>query len=167
MRRIGGHIPQGLPLLTLPAVSLTERLWSGALGIALMSFTETSAAGCAFARSDEPSLQPNRELLATGLANVGGAFAGVMPAGGRDQPDGCQSFGRSTLTIFRTRDHRHDVMPMVLLAPVIALMPQATLVAVVIVYSAGLIKPVEFREILNVRSTEFRWALVASPAWGL
>jgi SulP family sulfate permease len=56
---------------------------------------------------------------------------------------------------------------MVLLAPVIALMPQATLVAVVIVYSAGLIKPVEFREILNVRSTEFRWALVASPAWGL
>jgi SulP family sulfate permease len=82
MRRIGGHIPQGLPLLTLPAVSLTERLWSGALGIALMSFTETSAAGCAFARSDEPSLQPNRELLATGLANVGGAFAGVMPAGG-------------------------------------------------------------------------------------
>jgi anti-anti-sigma factor len=50
---------------------------------------------------------------------------------------------------------------MVVLAPLIALMPQASLAAVVIVYSIGLIKPAEFREILSVRSTEFTWALVA------
>jgi anti-anti-sigma factor len=50
---------------------------------------------------------------------------------------------------------------MLLLAPIIALMPQATLAAVVIVYSVGLIKPVEFRAILSVRLTEFIWALVA------
>ena len=31
----------------------------------------------------------------------------------------------------------------------------------VIVYSVGLIKPVEFREILSVRRTEFIWALIA------
>ena len=31
----------------------------------------------------------------------------------------------------------------------------------VIVYSIGLIKPVEFREILSVRRTEFIWALIA------
>jgi anti-anti-sigma factor len=48
-----------------------------------------------------------------------------------------------------------------LLAPLLALMPQATLAAVVIVYSIGLIQPTEFREILEIRRTEFTWALAA------
>ena len=77
-----GHIPQGLPRLTLPTPSLMQQLWPGALGIALMSFTETVAAGRAFAKSDEPSPQANRELLATGAANIGGTFFGAMPGGG-------------------------------------------------------------------------------------
>jgi SulP family sulfate permease len=50
---------------------------------------------------------------------------------------------------------------MLFLAPLIALMPQATLAAVVIVYSAGLIQPGEFREILRIRRTEFVWALIS------
>jgi anti-anti-sigma factor len=50
---------------------------------------------------------------------------------------------------------------MLLLAPVISLMPQATLAAVVIVYSVGLIQPAEFRSILAIRRNEFIWALAA------
>jgi anti-anti-sigma factor len=40
-------------------------------------------------------------------------------------------------------------------------MPQATLAAVVIVYSIDLIQPAEFRAILAVRRMEFFWALAA------
>ena len=40
-------------------------------------------------------------------------------------------------------------------------MADATLAAIVIVYSVGLIKPAEFRAILKVRRTEFVWAVVA------
>jgi anti-anti-sigma factor len=54
-----------------------------------------------------------------------------------------------------------SLITMLLLAPLIALMPQATLAAVVIVYSVGLIKPVEFHDILLVRRTEFIWAVIA------
>ena len=50
---------------------------------------------------------------------------------------------------------------MLFLAPILGLMPNATLAAVVIVYSVGLIKPSEFRAIRSVRTMEFRWALVA------
>jgi len=50
---------------------------------------------------------------------------------------------------------------MLLLSPLIALMPEATLAAVVIVYSIGLIKPGEFRAILDIRRTEFYWAIAA------
>jgi len=77
-----GLIPQGLPSLTLPDLALVEQLLPGAVGIALMSFTETIAAGRAFANTTEPPINANRELVATGLANLGGALFGAMPAGG-------------------------------------------------------------------------------------
>jgi MFS superfamily sulfate permease-like transporter len=48
------------------------------------------------------------------------------------------------------------------LAPLIALMPQATLAAVVIVTSVGLIAPMDFAAIRRVGNVEFRWALVAA-----
>jgi MFS superfamily sulfate permease-like transporter len=50
---------------------------------------------------------------------------------------------------------------MLFVSPLIALMPQATLAAVVIIYSIGLIQPAEFKAILGVRRTEFTWALAA------
>jgi MFS superfamily sulfate permease-like transporter len=50
---------------------------------------------------------------------------------------------------------------LLLLAPVIALMPKAALAAVVIVYSLDLLNPKDFAEIRAVRSTEYRWALIA------
>ena len=50
---------------------------------------------------------------------------------------------------------------MLLLAPILGLLPHATLAAVVIVYSVGLIQPAEFRAIRGVRTMEFRWALIA------
>src|SRR5205085_5882044 len=53
------------------------------------------------------------------------------------------------------------LLTMLLLAPVISLMPQATLAAIVIVYSVGLIDPGAFREILAVRKAETVWAVVA------
>lgn len=48
-----GNIPQGLSHFIAPDFSLIAQLWPGALGIALMSFTETIAAGRAFARRGE------------------------------------------------------------------------------------------------------------------
>ncbi|MGC1951253.1 MAG: SulP family inorganic anion transporter, partial [Gammaproteobacteria bacterium] len=56
-----GLIPQGFPSLTMPDPALIEQLLPGALGIALMSFTESIAAGRAFARPDDPPIDANRE----------------------------------------------------------------------------------------------------------
>ncbi len=156
-----GLIPQGFPALTLPDLSLIEQLVPGALGIALMSFTETIAAGRAFARPADPPINANRELVATGAANLGGALFGAMPAGGGTSQTavvraaGGQSQKASLVTAGTA------VATMLLLAPLLGLMPHATLAAVVIVYSVGLIQPAEFRAIRGVRTMEFRWALIA------
>jgi SulP family sulfate permease len=156
-----GHIPKGLPSFTAPAFSLAARLWPGALGIALMSFTETIAAGRAFARNDEPPPQANRELLATGLANAGGALFGAMPGGGGTTQTAVNRLAGARTQLAEIVTAAITLVTMILLAPLIALMPEATLAAVVIVYSIGLIRPEEFREILRVRRTEFMWALIA------
>ena len=156
-----GPIPQGLPSFTVPAFSLAARLWPGALGIALMSFTETIAAGRAFAKNDEPSPQANRELLATGLANAGGALLGAMPGGGGTSQTAVNRLAGAHTQLAGIVTAAIALVTMILLAPLIALMPQATLAAVVIVYSIGLIRPEEFHDILRVRRKEFIWALTA------
>jgi len=156
-----GEIPRGLPSFTFPDFSLVAQLWPGALGIALMSFTETIAAGRAFATSDEPHLRPNLELAATGLANVGGALLGAMPAGGGTSQTAVNRLAGARTQLAELVTAAVALLTMLFLAPLIGLMPQATLAAVVIVYSIGLIKPVDFHHILEIRRTEFLWALTA------
>jgi len=148
-------------VLTLPDLSLAEQLWPGAAGIALMSFTETVAAGRAFAASGEPSPQPNRELMATGLANGFGALLGAMPAGGGTSQTAVNRLAGARSQLSGVVTAGAALLTMLLLAPLVGLLPQATLAAVVIVYSIGLIQPADFREILSVRRTEFIWAVTA------
>ena len=156
-----GKIPQGLPSITLPDVALIMQLLPGALGIALMSFTESIAAGRAFAAVSDPPIRANRELLATGAGNVAGGFLGAMPGGG----------GTSQTSVVRSVGGRSQkaslvtaaiaLATMLFLAPIFSLLPNAVLAAVVIVYSIPLIQPSEFRTIRSVRRMEFRWAVVA------
>jgi sulfate permease, SulP family len=156
-----GAIPTGLPALTVPDLGLAGQLWPGALGMALMSFTETAAAGRAFARTDEPSLRPNAELLATGVANAAGAFFGSMPAGGGTSQTAVNRMTGARSQIAGLVTASMALMTMVLLSPLIGLMPQAVLAGVVIVYSIGLFLPADFRSILRIRRTEFIWAIAA------
>jgi high affinity sulfate transporter 1 len=156
-----GQIPQGLPSFALPDFLSVSQLWPGALGIALMSFTETIAAGRAFAMSEEPELRPNQELVASGLANVTGAFFGAMPAGGGTTQTAVNRLAGARTQLAELVTAAAALLTMLVLAPLIGLMPQATLAAVVIVYSIGLIKPVDFGLILRIRKTEFLWALTA------
>jgi anti-anti-sigma factor len=156
-----GLIPQGFPTITLPDLGLVAQLLPGAAGIALMSFTESIAAGRAFAATSDPKINANRELVATGAANIGGALLGAMPSGG----------GTSQTAVVRAVGGRTQkaslvtaaaaLATMLFIAPLLGLLPQAVLAAVVIVYSVGLIKPAEFISIRKIRTMEFRWAMAA------
>ncbi len=156
-----GQVPSGLPKLTWPQLDLVLALWPAAAGIALMSFTESVAAARAFKASSEPPLVPNRELLAIGLANIGGSVLGAMSAGGGTSQTAVNRRAGARTQVAGLVTSAAAVATMLLLAPVIALMPQAALAAVVIAYSIELIQPKEFSAILRVRKVEFRWALIA------
>jgi len=157
-----GTVQGGLPSFTLPKLSLVEQLWPPALGIALMSFVETAAAGRAFVHKGDKLPDANRELVATGMANLAGGFFHIMPGGG----------GTSQTAVNKESGARTQISGLVAAAVVVAtllfmahlfgLMPNATLAAVVVVATLGLVKPAEFRAIKNIRTMEFRWALIAA-----
>jgi high affinity sulfate transporter 1 len=156
-----GAVPMGLPRFTWPDVATARALVPGALAIALMSFTGTIAACRVFRREDDPPVDTDRELVATGVANFGGAFLGAMPTGGSTSQTaivyGAGARSRNASLVMAVA----AVATMLLLAPPLGRLPNATLGAIVIVYSWKLIAPREFLRIRAVRAMEFRWALVA------
>ena len=156
-----GSVPRGLPSWVWPELGLVAQLWPAAAGIALMSFTETIASGRAFARPDEPRPRANRELLAIGVANIGGGLFGAMPAGGGTSQTAVNRSAGARTQFSELVTAATSLATLLLLAPLIALMPNAVLAAVVVVYSIPLIKPEEFRAIAQIRRTEFYWAAVA------
>jgi high affinity sulfate transporter 1 len=157
-----GDIPGGLPKLTPPDVSLALEMWPAAAGIALMSFTETIAAGRAFAPPGSRRIDSNQELVAIGAGNLLGGLFGAMPTGGGTSQTnvnaqaGARTQGAQMATAAMT------LATLLFLAPVLAPMPNAVLAAVVIAYSIGLIDPAELRAIRGIRTLEFRWALAAA-----
>jgi high affinity sulfate transporter 1 len=156
-----GQIPSGIPIPALPDLSYLRVLWPGALGIALMSFTESVAAGRAFARKGDPQPLPDRELLALGAANLVGAFFHSFPAGGGTSQTAVNSRAGARTQVSELVTVAVVLATLLFLAPLIGLLPQATLAAVVVVTSLPLLSPSDFRAILRVRRTEFAWALAA------
>jgi SulP family sulfate permease len=156
-----GAVPGGLPGLVRPRFDIMWEMWPAAAGIALMSFTEGIAAARAFAIPGERRPEPNRELLATGVANVAGGLFGAMPGGGGTTQTAVNRKAGAQSQVACLVTAGIAIATLLILGPVIGLMPQAALAAVVVAYSFDLIKPIEFRDILAVRRVEFRWALIA------
>jgi len=156
-----GSVPRELPALTWPQLDLVARMWPAAAGIALMSFTESIAAARAFAKRDEPRPMPNQELLALGLANIAGGMFSAMPAGGGTTQTAVNRHAGAHTQMAEVVTAAAALATLLLLAPLIGLMPNAVLAAVVVVYSMDLIRPAEFRHIARVRTTEFYWAIIA------
>jgi len=127
-----------------------------------MSFTETITSARAFAPPNSPRIDSNQELVAIGAGNVVGGLFGAMPTGGGTSQTnvnaqaGARTQGAEMATAAMT------LATMLFLAPVLAPMPNATLAAVVIAYSIGLIDPAELKAIRGIRTLEFRWALAAA-----
>ena len=72
-----GPVPRGLPLPTLPALGAADplELLVAAAGIALVAFADTSVLSRTFAGRQGYRVNPNRELIALGAANL---LAGLL-----------------------------------------------------------------------------------------
>jgi len=77
-----GDVPSGLPHPVAPDLDLIGPLFPAAMGVALMSFVESVAAGAAVTHTGEDEPDADRELRALGAANLLGGIFRALPSGG-------------------------------------------------------------------------------------
>jgi SulP family sulfate permease len=85
--RVVGAVPQGMPPLTLPSLSagswaLAQALWVPALLISLVGFVESVSVGQSLAAKRRERIDPDAELRALGLSNLGAGLSGGFPVTG-------------------------------------------------------------------------------------
>ena len=156
-----GPIPAGLPSLSLPELSLFSTLWPGALGIALMSFVESTAAGRAFAGQGDPIPDANQEMIALGLSNISGGLTQSMPSGGGTSQTAVNDQSGAKSQVAELVTSGVVLITLLFLAPLISLMPEATLGALVLVAAVGLIKFGEFQILQTYHIYALLFAVIA------
>ncbi|WP_315104623.1 SulP family inorganic anion transporter [uncultured Microbacterium sp.] len=156
----------GLPVPGIPDLSAAAALVPGALAIAVMAFLESAAVARSLRQATEPQIDSDQELFATGAANTVGAFFSAMPAaGGFSQSAVNQGAGaRSQLATLTTV--ALAVAVALFLAPVLSLLPEATLAAMVFTAVAGLVNIPELVRWAHISRIDF-WVATAVAAIGL
>jgi SulP family sulfate permease len=154
-----GAFPAGLPSVSLPDWSIAALLWPAALGIALMSFTESVAAARTFWQRDEAPVSANQELLAVGAANLAVAAVGGLPAGGGTSQTAVANQAGARSQLAQWVNAAAVLITLLFLSSAIGALPEAALAAVIIVAAFGMIKPARFKAIARVRRDELMWAL--------
>ena len=154
-----GAVPAGLPALALPDLGLARVLWPGALGIALMAFTEGVAAARTFRKDDDPPVDTNAELIAVGAANFAAALVGGMPAGGGASQTAVADQAGAKSQAAQWVGAGAVVVTLLALSGAIGLLPKAALAAVIVATGVTMIKPATFSAIARVRRDELAWAL--------
>ncbi len=158
-----GALPEGFPPFTIPAVPLSDfgLLFAGALGIALVSLTDTISTASAFAGRRGEDVDGNREMIGIGAANVAaGMFQGfpVSTSGSRTavaEQNGSRSqvtglVGAAAVSLM-----------LVFLPGLLRNLPQPTLAAIVIAASISLADLPGLRRLWQQRRSDFVLAVAA------
>jgi MFS superfamily sulfate permease-like transporter len=159
-------VPAGLPLPGLPSLTDVGALLPGALAIGVMAFLESAAVARGIRKAGETPIDSNQELFATSAANVVGSFFSTLPAAGGfsqsavNQNAGARSQVSSLVTVALA------VLVGLFLGPVLSLLPQATLAALVFVAVFGLIDIGALVRLWRIRRSEF-WLAAVTAAVGL
>lgn len=145
-----GSVPAGLPTLGLPSVAGVAELLPMALAVALVSFMESISVAKHFARRHGYELDPDRELVALGAANLGSAVVGgYATTGGFSRTAvNAQAGARTSLAGLVTAGV--VVLTLLFLTPLFAQLPKAALAAIILTAVAGLVDVQEARHLWRV-----------------
>jgi high affinity sulfate transporter 1 len=152
-----GVLPRGLPSPAIPDIRLDDLplLFSGALGIALVTVTDTTVLSQSLAARRGQVVDPNQELVALGAANLAaGAFHGFpISSSASRTPVAIAAGARTQLTPLVGAV---TIAVLLLVAPgALRNLPQPILGAVVITAAMGLVDPAAVRRLYQVRRSEF------------
>jgi sulfate permease, SulP family len=160
--KVVGEIPQGLPPLALPEdLGLLGTLLPGALVITLVGYTESVAVAKVYARRNRYELDPNRELIGLGAANVGSGLLGGYPVTGGFSRTAVNAEAGARTKLASLVTAGVVALVIVALTPLFQQLPSATLGAIVVVAVAKLFDLAEVRHIRHLKTADFVTLVVA------
>jgi high affinity sulfate transporter 1 len=158
-----GPLPAGVPTPVLPRVGIGDlvTLSVAAVGVAVVALADTSALSTTFAAKLGDPVDPNREIMALGAANLAaGAFQGFPMSASSSRTAAAATIGAKT-QLTGVVGAVGIVGLLVLANDLLANLPSATLAAIVVVASFALFDLDEMRWLWQVRRSEFVLSLVA------
>lgn len=159
-----GTLPQGLPDLTLPWVPVDDLvpLMTAAVGIVLISLADTIAVSSTLAGVTGDEVDPDREIVAIGGANLmAGLFQGFPVSASATRSAVARDAGARTQMVGLVG--AVGVTTLLVATPgLLAEMPLSALAAVIIVAAAGLVDVATLRRLSRARPTSLVLALVAT-----
>jgi high affinity sulfate transporter 1 len=160
--KVLGPLPQGLPGFTIPWIGYSDivPVLVGGCAIALVSFADTSVLSRAYAARLGDSVDPNKEMVGLGAANLAaGLFQGFAISSSSSRTPVAEAAGaRTQLT---SVIGALAIALLLLLAPnLLQHLPNAALAAVVIAAAIGLIEVADLKRIYRIQQWEFWLAMV-------
>ncbi|MET0694347.1 MAG: SulP family inorganic anion transporter [Propionibacteriaceae bacterium] len=156
------RVPSGLPSPVLPVPAEVLALLPGALAVSIMSFLETVLVARTNRRRDEPRIDSDQELLATGLAAVAGGFTQTLPPAGGFSQSAVNLRAGARTQISGVVTAALAVLVALFLAPLLADLPLAVLSAMVMVAVVGLLDPTDLFRYARIDRAELWVALVVA-----
>ncbi len=158
-----GSVPGGLPSLGLPAIGVGDvtALIGSAAAITLVGYSDVALTGRAFAARNGETIDPNREFLALGTANLAAGVAGgfALSASGSRTAIVDAMHARSQVAGLVAA---LSVVIVILAVPgLIALIPKAALGGIVVYAALRLIDIAALRRLAAFRMSELGLAVTA------
>ena len=161
--KVVGPLPEGFPPFTIPTVPVSDLLllFAGALGIALVSLTDTISTASAFAARSGDQVDGNKEMIGIGAANIAAGFFQGFPisTSGSRTAVAAQNGAKSQVTGLVGAA---AILLLLVFAPgLLKNLPQPTLAAVVIAASLSLADFSGMRRLWRQRRSDFWLAMTA------
>ena len=160
---IVGEVPTGMPSIGLPAITLDQLPIAliGAVGVVLVGFSETLAAGRLYASKYHYDTSTNQEMIAEGFANAGSGLLSGFGVNGSLSKSGANDGAGAKTEMASLFQALLVLLTMLFLAALFTDLPQAVLGAIVIAAVLPLIEWGEFKRLLRVQRAEFWLAMAA------
>lgn len=158
-----GEVPRGLPAIGIPAVSWSDivTLFPTAVGIALISFADTSVISRSFAARRGERVNADHEMAALGVVNVAcGLVGGFASSGSATRTPVAEASGSKT-QVTGLVGAGAIVLLLVAVPGLLAPVPTAALAAVVVSAALSLFDVAGFRRLWKLRRSELGLAIVA------
>ncbi len=158
-----GELPQGFPPFTIPYLEFSDfaLMFAGALGIALVSLTDTISTASSFAARSGEEIRGNQEMIGIGAANLAaGLFQGFPVSTSGSRTAVAERSGSKTQLTGVTGAVLILLM-LVLLPGLFRNLPQPALAAIVITASISLADIPGTVRLWHQRKTEFNLSIAA------